>query len=61
MDTRVWGGAASILKARGHDVFWIGDSDADPGAEAIMARAFREERVIVTLDTAQCVRSRAPD
>jgi predicted nuclease of predicted toxin-antitoxin system len=50
LDTCVWGGAAPILQARGHDVVWMGEADPDPGDEAIMARAFREGRVIVTLD-----------
>ncbi|MBK1621057.1 toxin-antitoxin system, toxin component, PIN family protein [Lamprobacter modestohalophilus] len=50
LDTCVWGGAASVLRDRGHDVVWMGDSEPDPGDDAIMAIAFREARVIVTLD-----------
>ena len=50
LDTCVWGGAAETLAAAGHDVRWIGDSDQDPGDEAIMRTAYEEGRVLVTLD-----------
>ncbi len=50
LDTCVWGGAAEALLAAGHDVRWMGESCADPGDEAIMAMAYAEDRVLVTLD-----------
>ena len=50
LDTCVWGGAKAELQAVGHDVLWIGDSTPDPGDEDILAQAYREQRVLVTLD-----------
>lgn len=50
LDTCVWGGAAVTLESAGHDVRWMGVSNADPGDEAIMRIAFEERRVLVTLD-----------
>ncbi len=50
LDTCVWGGAAEILTAAGHDVRRMGDAPADPGDEAIMRIAHEEGRVLVTLD-----------
>ncbi len=34
----------------GHDVVWSGDWDQDPGDEAILATAYSNNRVLVTLD-----------
>jgi predicted nuclease of predicted toxin-antitoxin system len=34
----------------GHDVIWSGEWPVDPGDEEILARAFGEGRVLVTLD-----------
>jgi predicted nuclease of predicted toxin-antitoxin system len=31
-------------------VIWVGEWDTDPGDEAILAYAFREQRVLITLD-----------
>jgi predicted nuclease of predicted toxin-antitoxin system len=50
LDTCVWGGALSDLRAVGHEVVGTGDWDEDPGDEEILARAHAEERVMVTLD-----------
>ncbi len=50
LDTCIWGGVAKSLSAAGHDVVWSGDWEADPGDEEILATAFRESRVLVTLD-----------
>lgn len=50
LDSCVWGGAVERLRAAGHDVAWSGDWPADPGDEEILARAFAERRVLVTLD-----------
>ena len=50
LDTCVWGGARGELAGAGHDVVWSGDWPEDPGDEEILATAFREGRVLVTLD-----------
>lgn len=50
LDTCVWGGARKELEAVGHDVIWAGGWEEDPGDEEILARAYREGRVLVTLD-----------
>lgn len=50
LDSCVWGGARDELRALGHEVVWAGDWDKDPGDAEILAIAFAEERVLVTLD-----------
>jgi len=50
LDTCVWGGAKTELQAAGHDVFWTGDLAEDPGDEEILSQAFRETRILITLD-----------
>jgi len=50
LDVCVWGNAADALRASGHDVVWAGDWPEDPGDEEILARAYAEQRVLVTLD-----------
>jgi predicted nuclease of predicted toxin-antitoxin system len=50
LDTCVWGGAKQALEAAGHDVIWSGDWPSDPGDEEILAQAYREGRILVTLD-----------
>jgi predicted nuclease of predicted toxin-antitoxin system len=50
LDTCVWGGVKEFLQSRGYDVVWVGDWDTDPGDEAILDYAFREQRVLITLD-----------
>ena len=50
LDTCVWGGQRAELIAAGYDVTWAGDWTEDPGDEEMLARARREERVLVTLD-----------
>lgn len=37
------------LEAAGHDVVWVGEGP-DPGDEKILGRAYREQRVLVTID-----------
>ena len=49
-DACVWGKAQEELTAAGHDVVYAGDWPEDPGDEEILARAFREARVLITLD-----------
>jgi predicted nuclease of predicted toxin-antitoxin system len=50
LDTCVWGGVRTELVAAGYDVVWAGDWSEDPGDEEILATAYREGRVLVTLD-----------
>jgi predicted nuclease of predicted toxin-antitoxin system len=50
LDTCVWGGAKAELQANGHDVIWTGDLPTDPGDEEILAQAYREGRILITLD-----------
>lgn len=50
LDTCVWGGVKRILEEENHDVVWCGDWDDDPGDEKIISYAYRENRVLVTLD-----------
>ena len=50
LDTCVWGGVKVYLDGLGHDVVWTGDETADPGDAEILARAYVEARVLVTLD-----------
>mgnify|MGYP001013733833 CR=1 FL=1 len=39
-----------ILAHAGHDVIWSGHWEKDPGDAAILAYAYRERRVLITLD-----------
>ena len=50
VDTCVWGKARSELEAAGHDVAWSGDWPSDPGDDEMLARAYAEQRIVVTLD-----------
>ena len=50
LDSCVWGKAKQQLIASGHDAVWAGEWDEDPGDDAILARAYYEERILVTLD-----------
>jgi len=50
LDTCVWGGTRIPLVAAGYDVVWAGDWETDPGDEQILAMAYRESRILVTLD-----------
>ena len=50
VDSCVWGGAVGELRAAGHDVEWAGDWPEDPGDDEILATAYRERRILVTLD-----------
>jgi predicted nuclease of predicted toxin-antitoxin system len=50
LDSCVWGHATTELRNPGHDVEWCGDWSADPGDEQILASAYHEGRVLVTLD-----------
>lgn len=50
LDSCVWAGARTQLEAAGYDVVAVGDWDEDPGDEEILARAYAEGRVLVTID-----------
>lgn len=50
LDTCVWGKARQELEAAGHDVIWTGEWAKDPGDEQILALAYSESRILVTLD-----------
>ncbi|MFZ5819243.1 MAG: DUF5615 family PIN-like protein [Chloroflexota bacterium] len=50
LDTCVWGGVRYVLESAGHDVIWTGEWDQDPGDEEILSFAYREGRILVTLD-----------
>ncbi len=50
LDTCVWGGACKELQAEGHEVIWAGEWPEDPGDDEILEHAYREDRVLVTLD-----------
>jgi predicted nuclease of predicted toxin-antitoxin system len=50
LDSCVWAGAQEVLLTNGFDVKWVGNFDEDPGDEAIIVLAFKENRVLITLD-----------
>jgi predicted nuclease of predicted toxin-antitoxin system len=50
LDTCVWGGVRKALSDAGYDVVWTGDWEEDPGDDEILTQAYREGRVLVTLD-----------
>jgi|SRR5687767_8054602 predicted nuclease of predicted toxin-antitoxin system len=50
LDSCVWGGSISELEAARHDVVWTGAWPEDPGDEEILDYAYREGRILVTLD-----------
>jgi len=50
LDTCLSPQAKAELKAAGHDVVWAGDWPEDPGDETMLARAYEERRILVTLD-----------
>lgn len=50
LDTCVWGGTRQQLEALGYNVIWTGDWTEDPGDEEILAYAYNEGRILVTLD-----------
>lgn len=50
LDTCVWGGVAAELVAAGYDAIWAGDWAEDPGDEEILATAYNQGRILVTLD-----------
>ena len=43
-------GVRKKLNVAGYDVIWAGDWDKDPGDMEILSQAYKEERILVTLD-----------
>ena len=50
LDTCISPQAKTELEAAGYDVVWAGDWPEDPGDQAILSRAYQEQRILVTLD-----------
>jgi predicted nuclease of predicted toxin-antitoxin system len=50
LDACVWGSAAEVVRAAGHDVVWAGEWPEDPGDDEILIIARQQQRVVVTLD-----------
>lgn len=50
LDTCVWRGVKAELIKAGYDVVWSGDWNQDPGDETILATAYEDHRILVTLD-----------
>jgi predicted nuclease of predicted toxin-antitoxin system len=50
LDSCVWGGSVPELEAAGHNVVWTGAWPEDPGDKEILDYAYREHRILVTLD-----------
>jgi len=50
LDACVWGGAATVLTATGHDVEAVAGWSEDPGDRDILRRAFDSAQVVVTID-----------
>jgi predicted nuclease of predicted toxin-antitoxin system len=50
LDSCIWTPTVGALRGAGHDVDAVGEWPADPGDAAILARAFSENRILVTLD-----------
>ncbi|WP_375493718.1 DUF5615 family PIN-like protein [uncultured Nostoc sp.] len=50
LDTCINASVRNDLQTAGYDVVWSGDWPKDPGDEEILATAYREGRILVTLD-----------
>ena len=50
LDACVGSRAKIELEEAAHDVDWVGDWPSDPGDEEVLAWAFRQDRILVTLD-----------
>ncbi|AFY42103.1 DUF5615 family PIN-like protein [Nostoc sp. PCC 7107] len=50
LDTCINARVRTDLQTAGYDVVWSGDWPKDPGDEEILATAYRESRILVTLD-----------
>ena len=50
LDSCVWSGAKPVLQDAGFNTVWVGQFLSDPGDNEIISLAYRENRVLVTLD-----------
>ena len=50
LDGCVWSGAQGTLRAIGHDVESTADWPRDPGDDEVLAHAFQNSQVLITLD-----------
>jgi predicted nuclease of predicted toxin-antitoxin system len=50
LDSCIWGGTKEALETAGYNTKWVGDLTPDPGDEAILSTAYKEQRVLITLD-----------
>lgn len=50
LDSCVWGGVRAQLQTYGYDAIYAGDWLEDPGDEEILAIAYQEGRILITLD-----------
>ena len=50
LDTCISPRTLKALEAAGHDAVWTGNWPADPGDEVILDTAYKESRILITLD-----------
>ena len=50
LDSCIWGGVKPVLQEADYDTVWVRDFLSDPGDEVIIALAYQEDRVLITLD-----------
>lgn len=50
LDACVWAGARETLRAAGHGVESVADWPLDPGDDEVLARAFLNQQLLITLD-----------
>lgn len=50
IDTCISGKIRDTLQRAGHDVVWTGDWPQDPGDDEILDHAYRQGRILITLD-----------
>lgn len=50
LDSCISNKAQKELQVARYDVIWVGEWPEDPGDEEILARAYKEGRILVTLD-----------
>lgn len=50
LDSCITPSAGDVLRAEGHDVVCVGEWPRDPGDQALLDQALREQRIIVRLD-----------
>ena len=50
LDGCVWGGAREVLAAAGHELECAADWPQDPGDSQILAHAYQNQQVLITLD-----------